>query len=330
MQLKSYHAPSMREGMRLVREELGDEAVIVSSIEGDDGEVKITAALEKAEPVPAEDAVRRQPGNRDERAPIDALSNTLSYHGVPAALSGSLVEYARRADIADPSSALTSALGEMFQFAPLPTRGPARPVMLVGPAGAGKTTTTAKLAARLVIQGMSATVINADVSRAAAAEQLAAITTILGADLRSATTPEELAEIFAHRAAGKAVFVDSFAINPYDNAAMKRLNEFVVSIEADPVLVLGAEMDAAEAADTAEAFAGIGARRMITTRLDQARRLGSILCAAHAAGLAIADAGVTPHVANGLSALDAVTLSRLLCRNPETPPCPTAPEEVSE
>ncbi len=46
MQLKSYHAGSMRDVMRLVRDELGDEAVLVFSIEGDDGQVRITAALE--------------------------------------------------------------------------------------------------------------------------------------------------------------------------------------------------------------------------------------------------------------------------------------------
>ena len=50
MQLKSYQADTMREGMRLVRDELGDEAVIVSTVEDDAGHVRITAAFEKADP----------------------------------------------------------------------------------------------------------------------------------------------------------------------------------------------------------------------------------------------------------------------------------------
>ncbi len=72
---------------------------------------------------------------------------------------------------------------------------------------------------------------------------------------------------------------------------------------------------------------------MITTRIDQTRRLGSLLTAAHAGGLAIADAGVTPHVAHGLTALNPVSLARLLCRDPDVarePDPDTAQQKVSE
>ncbi len=126
------------------------------------------------------------------------------------------------------------------------------------------------------------------------------------------------------------MFIDSFAVNPFDGAEIVRLGELIASIDADPVLVLAAGLDAAEAADIAEAFADLGAKRMITTRIDQTRRLGSVLSAAHAGGLAIADAGVTPHVAHGLTALDPVSLARLLCRDPGTPDPDTAYNEVSE
>jgi flagellar biosynthesis protein FlhF len=47
MRLKSYNAPTMAEAMRLVREELGDNAIIVSTQRSSDGQgVRITAALE--------------------------------------------------------------------------------------------------------------------------------------------------------------------------------------------------------------------------------------------------------------------------------------------
>jgi len=54
MQLKSYQAKSMREVMRLVRDELGDEAVIISTVE-DGGLVRATAALERPDPDPGTD-----------------------------------------------------------------------------------------------------------------------------------------------------------------------------------------------------------------------------------------------------------------------------------
>ena len=328
MQLKSYHAGSMRDVMRLVRDELGDDAVIVSSIEDDDGKVRITAALERPDPdlgpIPDAEPPALSDTNTDDRW----LANILAYHGVITSLSDRLIGRAGRAGSTDPNLALAAALDETFRFAPIPNRDIARPVMLVGPAGAGKTVTTAKLATRLVFQGLPATVVNADVSRPAAAEQLGAFTTILGVELQSATTPEDLARVVSRRAAGHAVFIDSFAVNPLNRAEIVRLGEFIAAIDADPVLVLAAGLDAAEAADNAEAFADLGAKRMITTRIDQTRRLGSVLSAAHAGGLVIADAGVTPHVAHGLTALNPVSLARLLCRDPDAPD--TAHEEVSE
>ena len=330
MQLKSYHAGSMREVMRLVRDELGDEAVIVSSIEDDNGQVRITAALEKPDLVLEPDPDAAPPARSDINTDNHRLENVLAYHGVIRSVADLLVERAGRAGSSDPNLALAAALDETFRFAPIPNRDIVRPVMLVGPAGAGKTMTTAKLATRLVIQGLPATVVNADVSRAAAAEQLGAFTAILGVELESATTPGDLAAVVSRRSAGHAVFIDSFAVNPFNGAEIARLGEFITSIDADPVLVLAAGLDAAEAADIAEAFADLGAQRMITTRVDQTRRLGSMLCAAHAAGLMIADAGVTPHVAHGLTALDSISLARLLCRDPDTPDPNTAYQEVSE
>ncbi len=328
MQLKSYHAGSMRDVMRLVRDELGEDAVIISSIEDDDGKVRITAALERPDPDlgPIPDA--EPPALSDTNTDDQWLANILAYHGVITSLSDRLIGRAGRAGSTDPNLALAAALDETFRFAPIPNRDFARPVILVGPAGAGKTVTTAKLATRLVVQGLQATVVNADVSRAAAAEQLGAFTAILGVELESVTTPEELARVVSRSAAGHAVFIDSFAVNPFDGAEIVRLGEFIASIDADPVLVLAAGLDAAEAADIAMAFADLGAKRMITTRIDQTRRLGSVLSAAHAGGLAIADAGVTPHVADGLTTLNPVSLARLLCRNPDSPDA--AYKEVSE
>ncbi len=47
MRLKSYIAPSMAEAMQLIRQELGDDAIIVSTQRAAGGKgVRITAALE--------------------------------------------------------------------------------------------------------------------------------------------------------------------------------------------------------------------------------------------------------------------------------------------
>ncbi len=308
----------MRDVMRQVREELGDEAVIVSTFEDADGHVRITAATDRPDPDPAPTIA----ADAGATGAADQLARMLAYHGVMTSLSDRLVR--RTGDVAsdDPCPALAAALDETFRFAPIADRDAARPWMLVGPPGGGKTVTTAKLAARLVMRGLQATVVEADVWRAAAPDQLAAYTAILGVGLEIATTPEELARLVSGRGMSRAIFIDSFAVNPFDRNEMARLGAYVAAADADPVLVLAAGLDAPEAAEIAEAFAELGAKRMITTRIDQTRRLGSLLTAAHAGNLAIADAGVTAHVAHGLTALGPVSLARLLCRDPDANQAP--------
>ena len=65
-------------------------------------------------------------------------------------------------------------------------------------------------------------------------------------------------------------------------------------------------------ADLARAFAVLGARHLLPTRLDAARRLGGVVSAAAEAGLALTEAGTGPGVADGLSPLSPEWLARRL------------------
>ena len=60
----------------------------------------------------------------------------------------------------------------------------------------------------------------------------------------------------------------------------------------------------------------LGARHLLATKLDAARRLGGLLAAAEA-GLAFAEAGIGPTIGQGLSPLSAGGLARLLLRHQE-------------
>ena len=91
-----------------------------------------------------------------------------------------------------------------------------------------------------------------------------------------------------------------------------RLSRFVSATEIDPLLILPAGGNALDAADMAQAFADIGAKRMIVTRLDVARRLGCLLAAADQCRLAFSGVSITPRVAKGLNGITAATLARLI------------------
>jgi flagellar biosynthesis protein FlhF len=108
------------------------------------------------------------------------------------------------------------------------------------------------------------------------------------------------------------VIIDTAGIDPLDAAALRRLDTLITRTRARPVLVLPASIEAEEAAAAGRAFARLGVRHLIVTRLDMVRRLGGIFAAADAGGLALAAGSFTVHVAYGLRALTPTILARRL------------------
>ncbi|MBI3446970.1 MAG: GTP-binding protein [Magnetospirillum sp.] len=313
MHLKSFTAPTMAEAMELVRQELGEDAIIVSTqrAAGSKG-VRITAALESAD---ADQAIAEilEGVSESNSGTAEAVRKALADHGVPARLVDRLVNAARTADIADPTLACAAALEAGFTFAHLPEHGAPRPFMLVGPNGSGKSIAAAKLAARSVLKQRQVGVITCDNIRAGAVEQLAAFTSILEIDLVRARGPESLARVVESTAGlFDLIVIDSPGLNPFKQSDMDYLQALVEAADVEPVLVLAAGGDPEEAAEIGEAFAGIGATRLFASRLDTTRRLGAVLAAAEAGQLAFCDVSASPHVASGISPISAIALARLI------------------
>lgn len=311
MRLKSYSAPSMAEAMALVRAELGDDAIIVSTQRASGGQgVRITAALEEAT---SDDEIHEMLSGGVPSPVADTVRDQLAYHGLPPRLIDRLVKAARGVDTADPTMACAGALDEVFAFAPLPERKAPRPFMLVGPPGAGKTITVAKLAARARIAGRSVSVISADTVRAGALEQLSAFTSILDIELQKARGPEALralvdGTVLVH----DLVFIDTPGINPFSGGDVAYLRDLIEAVDVEPVLVMAAGGDPVEATEMAEVFAELGATRLLATRLDMTRRLGAVLGAADVGQFMICEVSINPHVANGLCPITPVSMARLL------------------
>jgi len=312
MRLKTFTAPTMRDAMRLVREQLGDDAIIVSSHPADKGKgVRVTAAIEPP-PEPAVPAAATPDVD-----PIERITESLSQHGTPGPVAERLLAGVAKAlsRTADPIVALGAALDTAFAFAPLgalePARRGGRPIMLVGPPAVGKTVTVAKLAARAVLARKPLLLVTTDTQRAGAVDQLAAFARVLKVELVQAASPQEL-RAKVRDATDRAVLIDSAGANPFDTAEMQALAAAADAVHAEPVVLIPAGLDVAESAEIAEAFANAGAGRMIATRVDLARRLGGILSAAQAGKFAFAEMSVTPQIAHGLSALNPVALARLL------------------
>lgn len=315
MRLKTYSAPTMSEAMELVRLEMGDDAVIVSTQKGADGQgARVVAAIEEL-PID-EAAICERP--EDEKIDVVAtIRQALTYHGAPSRLIDRLVDAADDLNEEDPIIAFAGAVDASFVFEPLAEPNEGRLTMLVGPPGVGKTITTAKLAARAALSSQPVEVITTDTRRAGGVEQLEAFTRILDLNLKTADTVKELGEVVkalrgSNGASSAQIIIDTQGTNPFSDTEMDHLKELIKVSGAEPVLVLAAGGDAFEMADTAASFAAIGVKRLLLTRLDIARRLGGILAAADAARMAFCNVSITPHVSDGLSPINPVSLARLI------------------
>lgn len=318
--------------MQLIRDELGDDAVIVTTRTLENGDVRVTAAededmheaLETLDESAAEfdthvffHGIRDYDHVPDERAEqkasaSDTVMRTLMKHGAPSSIQDKLLTHLDNLPAGDARDNLRMALDSLFRFDPLPETKYERPIMLVGQPGAGKTMTIAKLATRAVMNGLKPVVITADTVRAGAVEQLAAFTKVLGLELVKVNSPEQLKQAIRDCAQADQILIDCPGLNAFKADDMKELFAYSKAAPMDMVVTLPGGLDAEEASEIARAFAVIGAKWLIPTRLDMARRLGGILAAADHAGLAFAAAGNGSQVAEGLLTLDAAALADIL------------------
>lgn len=316
MRLRTFQADTMAAAMQLVRDALGDDAIIVSTHESGRGRgVQVTAAIEdKSEVAPPPSAAESE--TKPDNAPfLEQLRDALSYHGVPDRFVKRLLLAASNSRSTDLTEALAGALDEYLSFCPLSRTS--RPLMFVGPPGAGKTSAVAKMAAQAIMQGREVMVATTDTVRAGAVSQLGAYTRIMKRELHTADSPTHLRACVRAAPDGARILIDSPGTNPYSSAEIRDLRKFIETAKVEPVVVLPTGIDAAEAADMASIFAGLGCRMAVFTRLDVTRRFGSIIAALDGGDIAIGNVSHSPSVAQALVAVNPLSLARIFTCDPD-------------
>lgn len=197
-----------------------------------------------------------------------------------------------------------AALEDLFETDATPgRRGMARGVVaMVGPPGAGKTTTLIKLAARFGLTSRKpAYILSADVYRIAAVEQLRSLAAILGLGFDALETPAALAQALEEHRAKDWVFIDTPGLSAAEMEEGEDLARLIATHpEIDTHLVLPASMRPADLARAIDRYEIFQPGKLIFTRLDETERLGALISEAARRSLPISFLGTGQQIPDDL------------------------------
>ena len=278
MFVKRFLRPTVREAAAAARQALGPHALVLSTelvpAPGWRGWVgKRVVALTAAADRPVS-ASRPSPSASRRSAPADAR----------AAVAAQLVESGLTHDLAMATvrrlskSELTSATIELLrealaeEIAPLASvdAGGAAPAVEVflGPTGAGKTTTIAKIAAQERAAGRDArALISADGSRVGAIAQLRTYAAVIGSPFRIADGADDLRDALDQ--ARRPVMLDTAGRLPSDPAVVELFGVLRGRPGVVTNLVLPADTSAGAAARLLDRYAFTRPQRVVITKLDE-------------------------------------------------------------
>jgi flagellar biosynthesis protein FlhF len=153
-------------------------------------------------------------------------------------------------------------------------------VAVVGPTGAGKTTTIAKLAARWCLQhgSQDLALVSTDAYRIGARDQLMTYARILGTPMHAANGGKDLARVLERLKSKKLILIDTAGMGPRD----VRLAEQLAALQsgaarARVLLALPAQGEGHALEEIVKAFAPLKPLACILTKVDEAVSLGAVI-----------------------------------------------------
>lgn len=328
MRLRTFTASDMPSAMNMVREALGDNAIILATeAQAGKKQVTVTAAVEEEEEIGS----RQQAVGNNSLMPKEfddikfELQNILRFHNIPELFVAKLLQKLTNSDLTEIIKnkrgseelyrpALERLLARNFVFDHLRFSTQDMRLMLIGTPGIGKTLTIAKLATKLAMDKQSLAVITTDTTRAGGIEQLQAFTSILGIELQIAGGRDELEKIIKSLPPRTRVLIDTAGCSPYDNTEFSELKSIARIENIEPILVLPAGGDSLEAIDMVEIFRTLPIRRILVTRADATRRFGGIMAAAAAHGLGFCNISRSASIMDSVQPLEPALLAQMLLK----------------
>jgi len=206
---------------------------------------------------------------------------------------------------------LTATMGDGVSDINLAAQPPAV-ILMAGLQGAGKTTTTAKLAKHLIEKRKKKVLtVSADVYRPAAIEQLKTVTKQAGAEWFPSSPTDKPVDIaraaldHARRHYFDVLLLDTAGRLAIDEALMKEIAELHKAVDPVETLFVVDAMQGQDAINTARAFKeALPLTGIVLTKTDGDSRGGAALSVRHVTGVPIKFAGVSEKI-DGLEVFDA-------------------------
>ena len=313
MRIKKFHAKNFSEALTLVKREMGEDAVILSSEDkkGIRSCVEVTAAIDY-ENEAGKDLKLTAPSSKKESGEIAELRSeirslrvgieSMRDSGVNLSLPvdrRKMYEFLKKKSINDDFafslSERVSAIEdlEMVMSEEINTsnhlvkyrdddskgffRNKKRIIMVVGPTGAGKTTTVAKLASKGIKEGKKVGVVSLDTFKIGASEQIRIYCKLMGIPLEIAADAKEIKKSIRKLSNREIVLVDTTGQNPKENDYIRKLQSiYSTGYPIETQLLLSASNDCDFLMESHKHYSSLPIDYIAFTKTDEAVKLGSI------------------------------------------------------
>ncbi len=213
----------------------------------------------------------------------------------------------------DERERLSAALARLIPCAAaLEDEKPGR-AALIGPTGAGKTTSIIKLTVRLAGRNERVGWISLESRRAVGADLLASYCGILDVPYRAAYDGETLARALGELAECDRVLIDTPGTSPRDGEGLEEMAEALEAIaDLHRMLLLSATTNGRDMADWVDLYGKIGFDSLSFAKVDECRYLGPLINAAVGCGRPLAYIAAGQDLVHDLQPGRAETLAGLM------------------
>ncbi len=299
MDVRTYRGRQMNEVMTRIKQELGESAYILSTAVIDNGvEVRVGKTSGVVDENTAT-AIESDVQNTKGRQRLITLDNVmggdiyslLSSQGLDSRLINQITAKidASSAGATNIDQVIARGLARVAKFDSQLTGGQ-KIVALVGATGVGKTTTIAKLAAKMRMSfSLKIGLISADSFRVGAGAQLQSYAQLLKVPCKSiepnSDQNQQLHKILASYRHMDLIFIDTAGCSPRE---VERINQLERSLhgmrQIEKILVLPAPSNPVDLGVSLKAFDRIGYSRIVISKLDESGYIGPVLSSAISTG----------------------------------------------